>query len=130
LGRREISAFFSENYFSYVIRSKIKFDFFTNLEYNLITKEKEKKGSPKMEVIDERTTTNTTFEQLNRGAVFLCPVLYGEDVFIKTDVDVDYISNSHNPNEGWIAVDLRHGELVFFYNETEVLEVNATVTFR
>lgn len=83
-----------------------------------------------MEVIDERTTTNTTFEQLNRGAVFLCPVLYGEDVFIKTDVDVDYISNSHNPNEGWIAVDLRHGELVFFYNETEVLEVNATVTFR
>lgn len=32
---------FSKNYFSYVIRSKIKFDFFTNLEYNLIIKEKE-----------------------------------------------------------------------------------------
>jgi len=83
-----------------------------------------------MKVIDERTTTNTTFEQLDGGAVFLCPTLYGEDVFIKTGVDVDYISDSHNPNEGWIAVDLRNGELVFFYIGTEVLEVNATVTFR
>lgn len=85
-----------------------------------------------MNITDERETTNTTFGKLDAGAVFLCPDFYDEaTIFMKMgEDDNNVIDNEVDPDEGWLAVDLKNGNFAFFSDDILVAEVRANLTIR